>query len=56
MDKCKYFLKHNGTTLMFTSDAELTQFIKDNQPSNIHVTEAMPLLFQNNPAFAQDKL
>lgn len=30
MDKCKYYLKENGTTLMFESDAELTKFIKNN--------------------------
>jgi hypothetical protein len=30
MDKCKYYLKEDGTTLVFNSDAELTEFVKTN--------------------------
>ena len=30
MDKCKYYLKVNGVTKVFNSDAELTSFVKDN--------------------------
>lgn len=30
MDKCKYYLTEDGTTLIFNSDAELTEFIRQN--------------------------
>jgi hypothetical protein len=53
MDKCKYFLKYNGATLMFTSDAELTQFIKLSQSSNMQIAEAVPALFESNPKFSE---
>ena len=31
MDKCKYYLTENGTTIVFDSDAELTKFIRNNK-------------------------
>lgn len=39
MDKCKYYLTENGTTLIFNSDAELTEFIRNSQNNKIEIRE-----------------
>ena len=52
MDKCKYYLKENGTTLMFKSDAELTEFIRNNQ-NNLEIKEGVDFVFDQNPKLSE---
>lgn len=52
MDKCKYYLTDKGVTLTFNSDAELTEFIRNNYYEQGTVKPGVSDLFESNSELA----